>query len=126
MTDYLTYFRRHQDEMLAFLVRLVEHESPTDEKAAVDRYGNVLGDAYRALGASATEYTSAIAVPPASSISAATASARSSTMSLHTTDAPRAASSSAYARPRPCPAPVTIATWSSKRIRAGTRRARRS
>lgn len=51
MTDYLTYFRRHQDEMIAFLVRLVEHESPTDEKAAIDRYGDFLGDAFRALGA---------------------------------------------------------------------------
>jgi glutamate carboxypeptidase len=51
MPDYLTYFQRHLDEMLAFLVRMVEHESPTLDKAAVDRYGAFLGDAYRALGA---------------------------------------------------------------------------
>jgi glutamate carboxypeptidase len=49
--DYLTYFQRHQGDMLAFLVRLVEHESPTGEKAAVDRCGDALCDAYRALGA---------------------------------------------------------------------------
>jgi glutamate carboxypeptidase len=51
MPDYLTYFRQHLDEMLAFLVRMVEHESPTLDKAAVDRYGAFLCDAYRALGA---------------------------------------------------------------------------
>src|SRR3954449_2060886 len=51
MPDYLTYFQQHLDEMLAFLVRMVEHESPTLEKAAVDRYGAFLCDAYRVLGA---------------------------------------------------------------------------
>lgn len=51
MTDYLSYFQARQDEMLAFLTRMVEHESPTDNKAAVDRYGAFLCDAYRALGA---------------------------------------------------------------------------
>jgi glutamate carboxypeptidase len=51
MPDYLTYFQQHQDDMLAFLVRMVEHESPTLEKAAVDRYGAFLCDAYRVLGA---------------------------------------------------------------------------
>ncbi len=51
MTDYLGYFQQRQDAMLAFLTRLVEHESPTLDKAAVDRYGDFLCDAYRALGA---------------------------------------------------------------------------
>jgi glutamate carboxypeptidase len=51
MPDYLGYFREHHDEMLAFLARMVEHESPTTDKAAVDRYGDFLADAYRALGA---------------------------------------------------------------------------
>ena len=51
MTDYLPYLQQHRDEMLAFLVRMVEHESPTGDKAAVDRYGAFLCDAYRALGA---------------------------------------------------------------------------
>ena len=49
--DYLSYFQRHQDEMLAFLTRMVEHESPTFDKAAVDRYGVFLCDAFREVGA---------------------------------------------------------------------------
>src|SRR4051812_7910537 len=65
-----------------------------------------------------------MAVPPAASISATTASAASlwpvpsrlAPRSLTTTLAPRRASSSAYARPRPPPAPVTMATRPSKLI----------
>jgi len=49
--DYLRYFQRHQDEMLAFLTQMVEHESPTFDKAAVDRYGVFLCEAFRPLGA---------------------------------------------------------------------------
>jgi glutamate carboxypeptidase len=39
-----------REEMLAFLRRVVEMESPTDDKAAVDAVGRVFGEAYRALG----------------------------------------------------------------------------
>ena len=49
--DYLSYFQRHQDEMLAFLTRMVEHESPTTDKAAVDRYGRFMCEAFRGVGA---------------------------------------------------------------------------
>lgn len=51
MANYLSYFNQHQHDMLAFLVQMVERESPTLDKAAVDRYGAFLCDAYRALGA---------------------------------------------------------------------------
>ncbi len=51
MPDYLGYFRQRAPEMLAFLTEMVEHESPTLDKAAVDRYGDFLCAAYRALGA---------------------------------------------------------------------------
>ena len=51
MPDYLSYFQRHQGEMLAFLTRMVEHESPTFDKAAVDRYGIFLCAAFREVGA---------------------------------------------------------------------------
>lgn len=49
--DYLRYFRQHRDEMLAFLTRMVEHESPTLDKGAVDRYGVFLCEAFRGRGA---------------------------------------------------------------------------
>ena len=51
MPDYLSYFAPRTGEMLDFLTRMVELESPTYDKAAVDRYGDFLCDAYRALGA---------------------------------------------------------------------------
>jgi len=51
MPNHLAYFERNLDDMLAMLVRMVEHESPTTDKAAVDRYGAFLCDAYRDLGA---------------------------------------------------------------------------
>lgn len=51
MPSYRDYFDRHLEEMLAMLVRMVEHESPTTDKAAVDRYGAFLCDAFRELGA---------------------------------------------------------------------------
>ena len=51
MSDYLGYFEQNQGELLAFLTRMVEHESPTHDKAAVDRYGLFLSAAFGALGA---------------------------------------------------------------------------
>lgn len=50
MPDYVGYFRQNQDEILAFLTRMVEHESPTHDKAAVDRYGQFLRAAFAELG----------------------------------------------------------------------------
>ena len=51
MPNYREYFDQHLEAMLAMLVRMVEHESPTTDKAAVDRYGAFLCDAYQELGA---------------------------------------------------------------------------
>jgi hypothetical protein len=58
----------------------------------------------------ATSASTAIAVPPASSIPLATDSARSPYRSATTTVAPSRAKSSAVARPIPEPPPVTTAT----------------
>ena len=51
MPNHRDYFDQHLEEMLAMLTRMVEHESPTTDKEAVDRYGAFLADAYQALGA---------------------------------------------------------------------------
>lgn len=51
MPNYREYFDLHLEEMLALLVQMVEHESPTTDKAAVDRYGAFMVDAYQELGA---------------------------------------------------------------------------
>src|SRR5438309_4383805 len=76
-----------------------------------------------APGGVATSLVSAMAAPPAATISEATADAGSASVpspsiepprSLTTTLAPRSPSSSAYARPMPRPAPVTTATRPSK------------
>ncbi len=52
MPDFLRFFQHNQGEMLAFLTQMVEHESPTLDKGAVDRYGAFICDAFRAIGAS--------------------------------------------------------------------------
>lgn len=54
MTDnqrILTLLQQHQDDMLADLVHLVEMESPSDNKAALDRLGEHLADRLRSSGA---------------------------------------------------------------------------
>lgn len=50
----LALLRERQAEMIAHLARLVELESPTDDKAAIDRLGAVLADELRGLGATVT------------------------------------------------------------------------
>ncbi len=50
----LAYLNAHQADMVAHLVRLVELESPTDDKAAIDRLGATLAAELRDLGASVT------------------------------------------------------------------------
>jgi glutamate carboxypeptidase len=47
----LAYLRDHQAEMVALLGQVVEMESPTDDKASLDRLGAFLADHLRALGA---------------------------------------------------------------------------
>jgi len=46
----LEYCRRHETEMLAFLKRLVETESPSETKAAVDEVGAMLAREFASLG----------------------------------------------------------------------------
>lgn len=47
----LAYLRDHQADMVADLARLVELESPSDDKAAIDRLGRALAADLRGLGA---------------------------------------------------------------------------
>ncbi len=52
MTDaILAYHRRRHRDWVDLLARIVEHESPTDAKAAVDRLGAFLAGALAGLGA---------------------------------------------------------------------------
>ena len=50
MTDLLHHCESHLDELLAFIEALVRLESPSTDKAAVDRCGRALADRLRALG----------------------------------------------------------------------------
>ncbi|MCY4071092.1 MAG: M20 family metallopeptidase [Chloroflexi bacterium] len=47
----LAYLREHADDMLADLIKLIDLESPTLDKASVDALGAVLADELRGLGA---------------------------------------------------------------------------
>lgn len=47
----LAYLRERETAMVADLIRLVELESPTEDKAAIDRLGRVLADELHGLGA---------------------------------------------------------------------------
>lgn len=47
----LAYLRDHQDDMVAHLIRLAALESPTGDKAAIDRLGAALAAELRDLGA---------------------------------------------------------------------------
>ncbi|MFQ6014901.1 MAG: M20 family metallopeptidase [Anaerolineae bacterium] len=51
MAEILDYFQSRNEEMLALLRRLVEMESPTTEKAAMDRFGAFLSNELRNVGA---------------------------------------------------------------------------
>ncbi|MGH9564588.1 MAG: hypothetical protein ACRD4F_08190, partial [Candidatus Angelobacter sp.] len=46
----LDYCRRHQSEMLTLLQRMVELESPSDDKGAIDQLGKFLGNEFSSLG----------------------------------------------------------------------------
>jgi glutamate carboxypeptidase len=55
----LTYFefcREHQSEMLSLLQAMVEIESPSDDKAALDRMGEFLGHEFERIGGKITFY----------------------------------------------------------------------
>ncbi|HZD93885.1 MAG TPA: hypothetical protein VE133_06495, partial [Candidatus Sulfotelmatobacter sp.] len=52
----LDFCRQHKAEMLALLQRMVELESPSDNKAALDRMGAFLGEEFEQLGAKVRFY----------------------------------------------------------------------
>jgi glutamate carboxypeptidase len=53
---HLAYCQQHQGEMLSLLKHMVEIESPSDDKAAVDRMGAFLGQVFERLGGKVTFY----------------------------------------------------------------------
>src|SRR5215831_9515512 len=53
---HLAYSQQHQGEMLSLLRHMVEIESPSDDKAAVDRMGAFLGQVFERLGGKVTFY----------------------------------------------------------------------
>ena len=52
MPELLTYFQSQRDQMVETLTRLVEFETPTKDKALVDKLGHYLEEEFRALAAS--------------------------------------------------------------------------
>jgi len=53
---HLAYCQQHQGEMLSLLKHMVEIESPSDDKASVDRMGAFLGQVFERLGGKVTFY----------------------------------------------------------------------
>jgi glutamate carboxypeptidase len=53
---YLAFCQQHEGEMLSLLRQMVEIESPSDDKAAVDRMGAFLAEAFERLGGEVTFY----------------------------------------------------------------------
>lgn len=53
---YLAFCQQHQGEMLQLLRHMVEIESPSDDKAAVDRMGAFLAQVFERLGGKVTFY----------------------------------------------------------------------
>ena len=53
---YLAFCQQHQAEMMSLLRHMVEIESPSDDKAAVDRMGAFLAQVFERLGGKVTFY----------------------------------------------------------------------
>jgi glutamate carboxypeptidase len=53
---YLAFCQQHEGEMMSLLRKMVEIESPSDDKAAVDRMGGFLAEAFERLGGQVTFY----------------------------------------------------------------------
>ena len=53
---HLAFCQQHEGEMLSLLRKMVEIESPSDDKATVDRMGAFLGEAFERLGGKITFY----------------------------------------------------------------------
>jgi glutamate carboxypeptidase len=58
---YLTFCQQHEGEMLSLLRKMVEIESPSDDKTAVDRMGSFLAEAFETLGGQITFYPQEVA-----------------------------------------------------------------
>jgi glutamate carboxypeptidase len=58
---YLAFCQQHEGEMLSLLRHMVEIESPSDDKAAVDRMGSFLAEAFETLGGQITFYPQEVA-----------------------------------------------------------------
>jgi glutamate carboxypeptidase len=58
---YLEWCQQHEGEMLSLLRKMVEIESPSDDKAAVDRMGSFLAEAFERLGGQVTFYPQELA-----------------------------------------------------------------
>src|SRR5579864_427436 len=50
MQELWDHFRRRQNEMIADIRELVEIESPSHDKAAVDRLGKIIGEKFSTIG----------------------------------------------------------------------------
>src|SRR5580765_1531972 len=53
---HLAFCQQHEGEMMSLLRKMVEIESPSDDKAAVDRMGAFLAEAFERLGGQVTFY----------------------------------------------------------------------
>jgi glutamate carboxypeptidase len=53
---YLAFCQQHEGEILSLLRRMIEIESPSDDKAAVDRMGSFLAEEFERLGGQVTFY----------------------------------------------------------------------
>src|ERR1051326_615620 len=53
---FLNFCQQHQAEMLALLQRMVEIESPSDDKAALDRMGEFIAREFERIGGRITFY----------------------------------------------------------------------
>jgi glutamate carboxypeptidase len=53
---HLAFYQQHEGEMLSLLRKMVEIESPSDDKTAVDRMGEFLAEAFERLGGQVTFY----------------------------------------------------------------------
>ncbi|MBI5668825.1 MAG: M20 family metallopeptidase [Chloroflexi bacterium] len=54
MSDLLTYFQARQQQMVDFLTTLISYETPTTDKALVDKLGSFIEQECRSLGATVT------------------------------------------------------------------------
>jgi glutamate carboxypeptidase len=53
---HLTFCQQHEGEMMSLLRRMVEIESPSDDKAALDRMGALLAEIFERMGSKVTFY----------------------------------------------------------------------